>query len=248
MPSKRFVSPLVKSVALLSLGFMVNSPTAWAQTIDMSKNVGASTVVFNAPVPPSQGTPDGRQRGGASRGPCSGYETLTALVPAVDGKVWGLTTHERPTIWFYLPEQVATDTPLEFVMQDANDDYVYHQSFTIQPDSSRLISISLPADATALDTTQTYTWTLSAYCDPQRPNTSVAVQGTIQRVELADDLTQSLAIASPLEQAQHYAASGIWYDSLNTLAELYQSTPSDAQLTAAWTNLLQQANLNGISQ
>ena len=44
-----------------------------------------------------------------------------------------------------------------------------------------------------------------------------------------------------------YAANGIWYETLATLADLRRQSPDDAKLTAQWMQLLQSQKLDPIA-
>jgi len=206
-----------------------------------------SQIVFNAPPPPNQGTPSGRAQGGASRGPCQDYEDLAALVPTIEGIVWGKTTQAAPSLWFYLPHPLTAETPIEFALQDAADNYVYQTSLTAPETSPGLIRFQVEPEAQPLQPDQLYTWTLIVYCDPAQPTRSVFVTGTLQQAPPDSALQAQLATAGALEQAQLYAANGIWHDALNILAEQYQVQPSDGQIATIWTDLLQQAGLEHLT-
>lgn len=204
-------------------------------------------IVFNAPPPPNQGTPGGRAQGGASRGPCRDYEELTALVPTTDGIVWGRTTEVNPSIWFYLPEPLTDETLVEFIVQDAADNYIYDANLTVPNTPAGLIQFDIEPEDNRLRPDQLYTWTLIVYCDPAQPTEFVFVKGTLQYMTTDADLQAQLAIANPLEQAKLYAANGIWHDALSILAEQYQAHPSNAELSQAWDNLLQQVSLDPLA-
>jgi hypothetical protein len=227
----------------IALGLpMIVSPT-WAQAPDQ-KTIQDAQVIFNDPTPPQQGSPSGRQRGGASRGPCRQFEALTALVPATKGVVWGQTMSDRPAFWFYLPSALTEKTPIEFVVQDADDNYIYNTRITAPKTKSGLIRLPIPATAKSLEVGKAYTWTLSVYCDPAKPSSSVFVKGNVQRVAGNTDLQRRLKNITPLDQARVYAANGVWYDAFDTLAVLYRETPRDRAIESAWANLLQQVNLD----
>ncbi len=204
-----------------------------------------SQILFNAPPPPRQGTPGGRSQGGASRGPCQDFAGLTALVPTTEGVVWGQTTQASPSLWVYLPHPLTAATPLELTLQDADDNYLYATSLEAETPAG-LVHFEMTS-ATPLQTDDFYTWTLVIYCDPVQPTESVFVNGTLQSVAADPALQTQLATASGLEQAQLYAASGIWHDALNTLATHKQAQPANAQTAAAWVDLLQQAGFEDLA-
>lgn len=243
-----FRSIQVCTLTAIAFGLSSAGQLTLSQSLPNQQNIQQTQIIFNDPMPPSQGSPSGRQRGGASRGPCRQFEGLTALVPSSNGIVWGRTTSDRPTFWFYLPNQLTAQTPIEFVLQDSADNYVYKNRFTAHQTQSGLINLPIPANTKSLEVGKTYSWTLSVYCDPDKPSTSVFVTGTIQRVNLDPALQNRLQGATPIEQASLYASNGIWFEALNTLANLYHTHSDRKSIATSWASLLQQVNLGAIAQ
>ena len=243
-----FRSIQVYTLTAIALGVSSVGQLAVSQSLPNQQNIQQTQIIFNDPTPPSQGSPSGRQQGGASRGPCRKFEGLRALVPVKNGIVWGKTTSDRPTFWFYLPNQLTTQTQIEFVLQDSADNYVYHTRFTAPQTQSGLINLPIPANSKPLEVGKTYSWSLSVYCDPSKPSSSVFVTGTIQRVSPDAALQNRLQGATPMEQVNLYAANGIWFDALNILANLYRTHSEQRSVTTAWASLLQQVNLANLSQ
>ncbi|NJP12416.1 MAG: DUF928 domain-containing protein [Leptolyngbyaceae cyanobacterium RU_5_1] len=231
------------SAIALSLSSTVQ--TTWSQVPAIDSEVQSTEIIFNPPTAAKQGAPRGRKRGGASRGPCRQFESLAALAPTQDGIVWGQTVSDRPTFWFYLPSPLTDKTPIEFMLQDAAGNEVYSTRLTIPNTKSGLIHLSLPATAKPLQIGQSYVWAFSVDCDPSRP--SISVTGNIQRVALDAAVQRRLQGAPSLEHAKVYAANGIWYEALNTLADLHRGNPNQRQLAAAWTSLLQQVDLKSLA-
>ena len=212
-----------------------------------SNSIGANQFFFNAPPPPGgQGAPSGRRDGGASRGNCLDYEGLMAIVPITNGVVWGQTTAAHPTLWFYSPVALTPETPLELVVQDAADNYIYTTVLAVEMEAGTM-AIATPDSATALLPNEPYYWTFSINCDPERPAASVFVRGTIQRVEVDGLEAFSAETERSLSQARTYAAAGIWHDALNIMGDLRQNNPADPDIEDAWTELLQQTDLSQIA-
>ncbi|MBD2461147.1 DUF928 domain-containing protein [Oscillatoria sp. FACHB-1407] len=231
----------------MSLSLGMAAQPVWSQSTPSTRSTHPTRLIFNAPTPPDFGNPDGRQRGGASRGPCRNYESLTAVVPITNGKVWGLTTSAHPTLWFYLPHPLTTNTEVELTVQDSRDRDVYSTRFTSPNTASGLMAIAIPTTANALEVNQSYQWTLAVFCDPARPFASVSVSGTLQRVALSPTQQTQLTSATPLQRANLYAAQGIWYDAFNTLAMLRSTAANQPQFTTSWTELLRQGNLEPLA-
>ncbi|MBW4443771.1 MAG: DUF928 domain-containing protein [Plectolyngbya sp. WJT66-NPBG17] len=229
-------------LAMISLSVLALAQTGVAQ---LPKNpIQSGQIVFNDPTPPSQGSPGGRQQGGASRGDCRVFESLTALVPVTQGKVWGQTVSDRPTFWFYLPSELTDKTPIEFTLQDPNDQYIYNTRFNAAKTKSGLVRLTVPATAKPLEVGKSYTWTFSVYCDPAKPSSAVFVQGTIRRVALDQQLKSRLGNQMTIDQVKLYAANGIWFEAFDGLAELYRRDAKNRPVTSAWGSLLQQVKLD----
>ncbi len=262
---------LIGSLALLSTGVAEAqiSPTAPLQ--------------FVPPAAPERGRPPGRHQGGASRGGCSvdGQPPLTAIIPFLESEttdgvesanleatakdavpairsltsrsdVYSLTTQAYPSFWFYVPYSLET-TPLEFVLQDENDNTLYQErvfSGTLENqvesiDSDRgIIQVTLPDAAPALEAGMTYHWFFLAYCDQDDPS---FVEGWVTRSPLPT-AADALLTATPREQAFFYAQNSIWQEALTVLGEHYKGNATDAAVSRDWESLLESVNLGHLAE
>ena len=217
----------------------------FSTAISLTGAASALAQVEYIPVPPDQGAPDGRQRGGATRGDCLADQTaenLTALVPTVNGIVWSQAKTATPRFFFVLPPTTGDDRAVEFVLQDSLDNYVFRQQFA--PVVNGIIEIPIMIEETALQPGENYAWTFALYCDVNRPSSSVSVAGTLQRVTAGPILD---AAATPLEQIEAYAAAGLWHAALGLAFDLYRTDPSNPDHADLVINLLEQAGLTDIS-
>ena len=243
-----FQSIRVCTLTAIAIGLSSASQLTLAQSIPSPETLQETLIIFNDPTPPSQGSPTGRQRGGASRGECRKFEGLTALVPDNNSIVWGQTTSDRPTFWFYLPSPLTAQTPIEFVVQDEDDNYIYKTHFTAPETRSGLIDIQIPETIPSLEVGKTYSWTFTVYCDPTPRSDSIFVQGAIQRISLDAELQNRLEEADSIDRASLYAANGIWFEALNTLANRDRTNTDENSIKAAWDDLLEQANLDSLTE
>lgn len=239
---------LLSSFSLIGFSVLGLSQLGYSQATPSRSNPLNSQVLFNAPTPPDQGAPEGRQQGGASRGgTCyEQYGELTALVPITNGVVWSLTSSQQPTLWFYLPSPLTTSASVEFVLQDETNDYVYETTITGVEVPAGLMSLSVPASH-PLTMDQAYYWTLAITCGTDSLSEAIFVSGTLKRNSLDSQLQRQIGTASPLDQVKLYAANGIWHEALTTSAQLYQANPNDRQVAEVWQSLLQQVNLESFT-
>lgn len=239
------------TLSLLALLLIASCDILARKVVSAPSNL--TTIQFELPPVPSRGAP-GKRGEGASRGECIRSEQpFTAIVPAVASKtktdVWGLTTSEHPTLFAYVPFG-AKCTTIEFIVQDGAGKSIYRMPVAV-PSKPSLISIRLPATAPSLQSDQLYHWSLQATLtaktsdstDSQPPPDIYAVDGWIQRVSLNSTLSQQLQQATPGQQVRLYAANGIWFDAVTTLAALRLANPKDAELAKDWQQLLQSVKL-----
>jgi hypothetical protein len=234
-------SPFLRS-PLQTVGFLLGlATTIWF-------NLGFLSLAQSVPTPPDQGAPTGRRRGGASRGDCLDYQNLTALVPVVNGIVWSETQSPAPDFFFYIPTPLTKAIPLELVVQDSHDNYVFRQQFSVEA-APGILAVPTHGDGTELVPGETYTWTFSIYCDVTRPSASVSVTGSVKRVMGSEFSTPASAplSAMPFSMAQQYAATGLWHEALELTLSLRQTDPDNAEYQALLASLLESAGLADIA-
>ena len=156
---------------------------------------------------------------------------LTLLVPS--GNYTELTTKAQPTLsWFV---ESDTITHMEFILSlPEQATPLYTKAISAE---AGLVEVTLPA-AIALQEGVRYRWTVFMTCnDGER---EVHARSFVKRVAI-DAMPAALNAMPSREQADIYAANGIWYDALNALVLAYRE---DTQMTTllAIRELLEQVN------
>ena len=201
--------------------------------------------------------PGGRYRGGGSRSiqamcPATALP-LTAIVPFQEvyekGReslppivnVWGYTAAERPTVWVYVPYGNPA-IPAKFTLDDDDAGTQIHTQAVTLPTQPGILGIRLPDSAPALQPGKRYRWYFSLTCSTPSGGMAgldtVSVDAVVIREAPKPDLKGQLTAGASLQNAIAYAQAGFWYDALTNLAELRRQTPQDADLKAAWADLL----------
>jgi len=202
-------------------------------------------VTFN---PPGAQAPK-RSSGGASRtGNICGFATkpnnsasITPLIPKTN---IGFTVAERPTIFVYVPPTTAKKAL--FTLQD-EESKSYYQTTLPLPEKPGVMEVKLPDSVPALKTNKNYKWSLIVVCTEDLETDSPWVSGWIRRVETNRSLINQHKLSASLESVSQLAGTGIWYDSLSTLAQLRRSQPNNQALSADWRELLNSVGLNAIA-
>lgn len=245
-----------RAIALALVSLTSYSIPAVAQPNVAINHLNLLQVHFQQPRLPDNGAPTGRRKGAAGRGDkCAFSPPLTALVPQFESEqggrkatyVWGKTTAEYPTFWFYVPAQTSLISA-QFVLQDGEDD-VYRTPVTL-PKTPGIVSIRLPSTVMPLKVGKMYQWFLKlniSCASPELFNVKDSVEGWVKRVTLNSNLVNQLKTATPQQRIALYAANGIWYEALTSLAELRSVDTSNALIQNNWTDLLQSVGLNDVA-
>ncbi|WP_404789145.1 DUF928 domain-containing protein [Altericista sp. CCNU0014] len=242
---KSTIAPTSLWVAGLGLGLALGTALPLkASEPRRASSPKTSVLQYNPPIPPNLGAPKGRTGGGASRGTCAQYAAMQAIAPrGVGSKSPDLTVSDRPTFWFYLPARSQTDNPVEFVLQDAEDRYIYKTTFVQSKTAPELVSLTVPEQSPSLVPGTLYRWTLSIQCNPSRPSQVAFIRGAIQKVAIAPALSASLNASTLETAARLYTERGFWYDAMTVLARSMQAQPENQTTIRLWKQLLAQAGL-----
>ncbi|MGB3654140.1 MAG: DUF928 domain-containing protein [Rivularia sp. (in: cyanobacteria)] len=230
---------------------------------------GSSSINFNPPPPPPERGAAGDRGSAASRGCGKGMESLTALAPDYQQtisskqgekipvtKIWGLTTDDYPTFWFFVPDDKSSITEMEFVIKDEsqNKSKTIYRTVLDKPEKPGIISVSTKKAIEPLQVSKTkhqkkYHWflKLKVKCNPQQSAQLQAVDGWVERVNISSDLAKRIGQATPLQKAALYAENGIWHNALTTLGEARLAKPKDAPLLADWKSLLKSEELDSLA-
>lgn len=205
---------------------------------------------FSAPPPPSDiGAPTNRGGGGASRGICLGNQDIIALMPIYpQGRanlVWGVTTVDRPSFWFYIPPVAGSAAEMEFVLRDRAGQKIYQTKGNVT--QTGVISVTLPTTSPALTVGDRYQWYFKVRCPAAQSQPPKYVNGWIERQAIVPTLAKQLQSASPTERTALYAQNGIWLEAITTLGQLRQAQPKDAALAQQWTELLDSVQLKDLA-
>jgi hypothetical protein len=257
-PIKLFLVVAFSCTSLLvSLTPVVAKPTLGSSLSDRfdPKMTLAQATTFNQPALPPGPPPGGRVRGGAKRTGLAGCPStkhdLAALVPFTEEansviNVWGQTTEEHPSWFFYVPYSKDSSYAVEFVLQDQDSNEIYQKAIAL-PEKPGVIRVSLPTTSPALALNKQYRWFFTVNCDREKNSPPTFLEGVIQRVELNPTTVKELQTTELLKRYAIYAQNGIWYEALTILAQLRQKNPKDAALQAEWRNLLGSIRLNDIA-
>lgn len=194
-------------------------------------------------VPPDRGAP-GRREGGGTRGGClRSQPSLLALVP---NQNFGTTISPYPTFFWYLPSTSAQMA--EFTLKQEDGSEIYRTTFQLGKQAG-IVSLSLPAHAglPPLEVGKDYRWSFSIICDATDRSGDLFTEGVIQRVQPSTDLVNRLKAAKPEDRPALYAQAGVWYDAIDSLAELRYAQPNSPALLNQWRNLLGSVGLTELA-
>ena len=163
---------------------------------------------------------------------------LTALSPTTTP---GLTLEEHPTFLVYVPGTRAKNA--EFSLRDREGRGIYRITVALTH-TPNLISVSLPAQAAALEVGKPYTWAFAVICNPDDRLEDRFVTGSVQRAALDATRLGQIEQADPRQRLALYQENSIWYEALTLLLELNHSQSNSPDLSTAWRELLQSGGVD----
>jgi hypothetical protein len=158
----------------------------------------------------------------------------------------GLTSREKPILYWYLAKLPEGEPEIEFTMADAKSPDPLAQTTLPTPARPGLQRIDLATLGVTLPASVEYRWAVALRLDPARPSRDIVALGWIERSDTPESVAAKLGQAGPVEIPLIYAEAGFWYDTLGTLSDLIDQYPENDSLTRARTELLKQGGLEAL--
>lgn len=173
--------------------------------------------------PPLRGAPATRV-GGGTRSVGSRSFTVSVLAPSETG----FTTHDTPTIYWYVSEPV--NSPVEVTLtttEPLKDATPPALEITLQPPISKGVhALRLADHGVVLKPGVEYQWFVAVVGNPAQRSSDIIAGGAIKRLVHTE-----------------YAKDGIWYDTIDQLSQRISADPADARLRQQRAALLDQVGL-----
>ena len=183
---------------------------------------------------------------GISRSGCTETDKicLIALLPnlKLEASPIPQTISERPTIYLLTPK--VDNGTVVFRMSEENgltSKRIYRKSFSIN-NQDGIIAFKIPDDAPILEVDKKYKLQFDV---EYKTEGSKTVFGYIKRVLPSQKLVDQLKTPTkPIDLAALYAQEGLWFETMQTLAEAQLTLPQSPEITEEWLELLKSAKLN----
>jgi hypothetical protein len=171
-------------------------------------------------------------------------DCLIGLVPDLIAETAPVpqTISERPTIYLLIPK---VDGDVTFRLHEADSNLVkgkqiYTTNFEFKSETG-IIAFKIPDHVRSLKLDQNYIWEF------RDRNQAKSVFGSIRRVLPKQNLVAQLKkVSQPIDRAALFAQEGIWYETVQTLAEALQGNPKKTEIVSEWNELLKSAKLNRV--
>ena len=236
---KRTLTALVVAGSLAGLAAHA-SEAEKKLVIAQADNEKAATDAAFTYRPPLRGAPATRV-GGGTRSVGARPVTLHVLAP----NETGLTTRERPTVYWYISETLTSPVELTITISEP----LKHATppaleITLQPPIAKGVhALRLGDHGITLKPGVEYQWYVAVVGNPSQRSADVVAGGAIQRVANTDAVQRRLDGVPEQRWAAVYAESGIWYDAIDNLSRQISANPADAKLRQQRAALLEQVGL-----
>lgn len=235
---------LATAAALLVCGSVIASkdaakePIRLAQAPEQAKNeTSAVAITYKAPL---RGAPATRVGGGTRS---VGTKPMTVLVLAPNET--GYTTHDKPTLYWYVSQPLEHPVELTLISLESLD-AASKPAVELKlnpPTRPGVHPLSLAEHNIALKPGVEYQWFVAAVNNPSQRSNDVVAGGTIKRIAETDTVRARLKDAPAAGRPALYAGEGIWYDAIDELSRQIAAQPGNRQLHEQRAALLEQVGL-----
>jgi len=190
------------------------------------------------PPRPVQPVPSGRTAPGGTRGPESGFPTVTLLVP----EHVGLTLSAQPELYWHISESTRHPVIFTLISDEAVRPIVERRLEGPVEGGTHVVRLS--DDGIRLKRGTVYEWSVTILADSQAPSAGDSIaKGFIKRIQPSDALL-AVPKGDPLSAGIQCAYHHVWYDALMALSQ-EQDMPraTRAKLDAAREDLLREVGL-----
>lgn len=204
--------------AVASMGLLVTLSTARA--------------VDFPPPPPGQGGPSRTAGGGVRAGDTCVVkgEGITPSVSIAPANNLATTVAADPAFYIYVPENTALAVELAISDDDFNEQFgelalsdEVREAMAAGPTLLKVVAANA-----ALEPGKVYEWSFSLLCDAGDFSNAEVVQGAVQRLPTPPALALALSRATALlEQANAYAAAGIWSEAADLALRMRDDKPEE---------------------
>ena len=203
----------------------------------LPQNTGAQPADAITYKPPRRGAPGGRE-GAGTRSLGGPLPTLAVLAPKDHT---GLTAQAQPVLYWYLSQE--TRHPVEIILTDRQSVKPLLAIRLNPPLQPGMQPVRLADYNIHLAPGRSYKWSVALVPDAAQRSHNVMTAGTIERIELPNELRGQLVQANKITSARLYATAGIWYDTIAMLSELIDAAPQDTMLRQQRATVLAQEGL-----
>ena len=195
---------------------------------------------YKQPVPIYQPPPDsgyGLRINGVVRGGDATTPTLSFLAP----DHVGLTTKESPSLFWYQSKPAKTKFELTIIEDGKADPLLEVKLDRSANDGVQRIKLS--DYGVKLGVGVQYRCTVALVVDEENRSRDIVASGVIKRIEPKAKLTGRLAKARSADLPFIFAEEGIWYDAMESLADLIDANPDTKAFYTQRAALLEQVKL-----
>lgn len=240
----------IPSVVLASATFLVAVWCQAEQPIAPRDQTTQTTATSSSPAsalayaPPHRGAPaPGHRIGGGTRS----FGQKGPLVSVLAPDHVGLTIHEQPSLYWYVSESVTTPVEVEITLIEADGVKPVLKARIPSPVGPGIQRVNLAEHGIHLTQGAHYEWSVALVLDPKRRSRDIVASGGIERVakgSLGAVPSENLPKA---ELPGAYAQAGLWYDTIASVSDLIDTSPTDPAFRQQRATLLDTAGLKEAS-
>lgn len=158
----------------------------------------------------------------------------------------GLTTHDQPVLYWFVSETVTTPIEVEVTLMEAEGVKPIMKAKLEPPIGPGIQRVNLSEHGVHLTPGAQYEWSVALVLDPKRRSRDIVVSGGIERVNTEQAANLATEKTPSQETVVRSAKAGLWYDTIMSVSDLIEASPTDQSLRQQRAHLLDTAGLQEV--
>jgi hypothetical protein len=157
----------------------------------------------------------------------------------------GLTTHDQPNLYWYISKPIPHF--VEFTITERKAVKPLFVKILNGPDRGGIQAVSLADYGVRLRRDVQYKWFVTLVIDADQRSKDILAGGIITLVNVPQSLPAKLQTAGN-RVPYIYAEEGLWYDALEAISRMIETSPTNADFRKQRTSLLEQVGLSEVAE
>ncbi len=231
---------MLRVAAILAAAHFASVPAAVAEGPTDTATRHIRKLIYNNPMPEATA---GVRENVTVRG--AGQSAVPELFVLAPDHI-GITTHEKPTLYWYQSDSVGTAVEIAINRDDQVDPVL--ETSADGTTQRGIHKFELAKHQIAIEKDVEYQWYVTMRSGSEERSEDILASGMIKRIDPPRAISQNLLSQNQEDLIYTFAEEGIWYDALECVSNLIEQNPENNTYRELRAELLDFGNLPEVAE